>query len=74
MAHITNVAVSKFAAQDSKTYGALFLVSFVFLLVIALTAQALFLEWRKWLPGAEGEKSLIKGVQSGVYTFMSHLN
>jgi len=74
MAHITHVAGSKFAPQDSKTYGALFLVSFVFLLVIALTAQVLFLEWRTWLPGAEGEKSLIKGVKSGVYTFMSHLN
>ena len=74
MANIANGAVSKLAAQDTKTYGALYLVSFAFLLVIALAAQVLFLEWRTWLPGAEGEKSLIKGVRSGVYTFMSHLN
>jgi light-harvesting complex 1 beta chain len=74
MANITDRAASKLLAQDSKTFGALFLVSFVFLLVVALAAQVLFLEWREWLPGAEGEKSLIKGVKVGVYTFMSHLN
>lgn len=74
MAEITDRAASKLPAQDSKTFGVLFLVSFVFLLVVALAAQVLFIEWREWLPGAEGEKSLIKGVQVGVYTFMSHLN
>jgi light-harvesting complex 1 beta chain len=74
MAEITNVPVSKPALQDSKAYEALFLVSFVFVFLIALAAQVLFLKWRTWLPGAEGEKSLIRGVRSGVYTFMSHLN
>ncbi len=74
MANLANVSVSKLAEPGPKTDGALFLLSFVFLLVIALAAQVLFLEWRTWLPGAEGEKSLIKGVKAGVYTFMSHLN
>ncbi len=74
MAQITNVPAGSDAEQDTKTYEALFIVSFVFVLFIALAAQVLFLKWRTWLPGAEGEKSLIKGVRSGVYTFMSHLN
>ena len=74
MAEITTVPVSNAALQDSKTYEALFFVSFVFVFLIALAAQVLFLKWRTWLPGAEGEKSLIRGVRSGVYTFMSHLN
>lgn len=74
MAEITTFPAKPLASQDAKTFGALFLVSFVFVLLIALAAQLLFLEWRSWLPGAEGEKSLIKGVRSGVYTFMSHLN
>ena len=73
MAEITNVPVAPAAPQDGETYEALFFVSFVFVFLIALAAQLLFLEWRAWLPGAEGEKSLIKGVRSGVYTFMSHL-
>ncbi len=74
MAETTTVPGTHAAVQDSQTYGALFLVSFVFVLLFALTAQVLWLNWRAWLPGAEGEKSLIKGVSSGVYTFMSHLN
>jgi len=74
MAEITTVPASNLAAQDSKSYEALFFVSFVLVLLVALAAQLLFLKWRTWLPGAEGEKSLIKGVKSGVYTFMAHLN
>lgn len=74
MAEITTLPASPAAAQDSRTFGALFLVSFVLMLLIALTAQVLFLNWRTWLPGAETEKSLIKAVSTGVYTFMSHLN
>ncbi|WP_422016091.1 hypothetical protein [Roseateles sp.] len=74
MAEITTVPVSNPALQDSKTYEALFFMSFVFVFFIALVAQVLFLKWRTWLPGAEGEKSLIQGVKSGVYTFLSHLN
>jgi light-harvesting complex 1 beta chain len=42
-------------------------------LVIALVAQAMGWQWRSWLPGAEGAKSLVGGVKAAVYTFMSHL-
>jgi light-harvesting complex 1 beta chain len=74
MAEITTVPVSPPAFQESKAYEALFFVSFVFVLLIAVAAQLMLLKWRRWLPGAESEKSLIKGVRAGVYTFMSHLN
>lgn len=74
MAEITTVPVNDAALQDSKAYEALFFVSFVFVLMIAVAAQLLLLKWRRWFPGAESEKSLIKGVRAGVYTFMSHLN
>jgi len=73
MAEITTDPVKGPALQHSETDGALFFVSFVFMLLIALAAQVLCLNWRTWLPGAESEKSLIKGVSSGVYTFLSHL-
>jgi light-harvesting complex 1 beta chain len=74
MAEITTVPADHSALQESNTFGALFFVSFVFVLLIALAAEVLLLKWRTWLPGAESEKSLIKGVRAGVYTFMSHLN
>lgn len=73
MAVITTNPVRNPVLQEATTYKALFFVSFLFLFLIAIAAQALFLDWRTWLPGAESEKSLIKGVSSGVYTFMSHL-
>ena len=74
MAETTTVPTSNPALQDTKADEALFLVSFVFVLLLAIVAQVLFLKWRTWLPGAESEKSLIKGVRAGVYTFMSYLN
>jgi light-harvesting complex 1 beta chain len=40
---------------------------------IAVVGQLLGAQWRTWLPGAEGVKSLTGGVKAAVYTFMSHL-
>ena len=74
MAQITTASAGPPAPQVAETFGGLFLVCFVVVLLIALASQVLFLNWRTWLPGAEGEKSLIKAVRSGVYTFLSHLN
>lgn len=54
--------------------GVLFVISTVFLTLVALVGQVLFLKWRDWIPGAESETSLFKSVRVGVYTFMSHLN
>jgi light-harvesting complex 1 beta chain len=59
--------------NDSKTYFAIFAVGFAVFLSIALVAQLLGAQWRSWLPGAEGVKSLTGGVKAAVYTFMSHL-
>ncbi|MBU6436358.1 MAG: light-harvesting protein [Betaproteobacteria bacterium] len=49
------------------------MASFAVFLVIALVAQTLTWQWRTWLPGAEGGKSLIGSVRAAVYTFMSYL-
>ena len=59
--------------SDTKTFRSIFFVGFAVFLVIALSAQLLTSKWRLWLPGAEGEKSLIHDVKTAVYTFMSHL-
>jgi len=50
-----------------------FWIGFAVFLVIALVAEMLFMRWRAWLPGAEGQQSLIGGVKSAVYTFMSYI-
>jgi light-harvesting complex 1 beta chain len=51
----------------------IFLGSFIVCLLVALVAQSLMLDWRSWLPGAEGARTLIGGVKSAVYTFMSYV-
>jgi light-harvesting complex 1 beta chain len=58
---------------DAVAFGSIFAVSFVLFLAIALFALLLTWNWRHWLPVAEGEKSLIHGVKSAVYTFMPYL-
>jgi hypothetical protein len=45
---------------------------FVVCFVLALFTAFLPGKWSSWLPGAE-EKSMIDGVRSAVYSFMSYL-
>ncbi len=73
MASTGNHAQPGVLKNDSKTYYAIFAVGFAVFLVIALVAQMLGAQWRSWLPGAEGVKSVTGGVKAAVYTFMSHL-
>lgn len=61
------------AKEDRKGLFVIFASAFVVLLAMALVAQTLGLQWRSWLPGAEGVKSVTGGVKAAVYTFMSHL-
>jgi light-harvesting complex 1 beta chain len=61
------------AVVDTQVSPLVFCVGFAVFLVIALVAQMLTMRWRTWLPGAEGEGSLIGGVKSAVYTFMSNI-
>jgi light-harvesting complex 1 beta chain len=78
MAHdiVTNAdnnSVQELLKNDSTFFMLIFSASFVVFLVVALGASLLTWQWRSWLPGAEGETSLIGGVKSAVYTFMSYL-
>ena len=58
---------------DRKSFLLLFVAAFAVFLAIALVGQTLGMQWRSWLPGAEGVKSVTGGVKAAVYTFMSHL-
>lgn len=74
MAHHTTLPDHGHALHRGAANAVLFLLSFAVVLCVAVAAQLLFVKWRPWFPGAEGETSLIKGVRAGVYTFLSHLN
>jgi light-harvesting complex 1 beta chain len=59
--------------DDSAGGFAIFSVSFALFLAVAIGGASLGLQWRSWLPGAEGGQSLLGSVRSAVYTFMSYL-
>jgi len=71
-AHAATTTPAMPRGGDSGKMLGIFLVAFALLLLVALSAQLIALPWRSWLPGAEG-KSLISGVKTSVYTFMSYL-
>ena len=54
-------------------YRAIFVISFVLILLVAVCASMVGLNWRAWFPGAERGKSLMQGVTAGVYSFMPNL-
>ncbi len=68
-----NQSPTALAHNGSNGFGVIFLSSFIVLLLVALVAQTFALQWRTWLPGAAGERSMVGGVKTAVYTFMSHL-
>jgi light-harvesting complex 1 beta chain len=61
------------AKSQLHGFYVIFVVSFVVFLLIALVGLVGPWKWRSWLPGTEGETSLIGAVKAAVYTFMSYL-
>jgi light-harvesting complex 1 beta chain len=51
----------------------IFLVLFCVFMALAVLGQLLALNWRTWLPGAEGTKTILVSVKSAVYTVISQL-
>jgi light-harvesting complex 1 beta chain len=73
MATTSQAPARNWSQPASPASYVLFVVTFIVFLTVAVWAQLLTLEWRAWFPGAEGERSLIGGVKSAVYTAMSHI-
>ena len=55
-------------------YGVTYVLLFLVFMVLAVAGQLLVLDWRSWLPGAEGSTSILNGVKSSVYTVISQLS
>ncbi len=73
MAHSQAAARADSSPNDSRSYWFIFALSYFVFLAIAFFGAAVGAQWRSWLPGAEGVKSVFGGVKAAVYTFMSHL-
>jgi light-harvesting complex 1 beta chain len=57
-----------------KEYRYLIFVLFCVFTSLAMIGQVLFMEWRSWLPGAEGSRPMFESVKSAVYTVISQLS
>ncbi len=57
-----------------KEFRYLYVVLFCVFLLLAMMGQMLFMDWRNWLPGAEGTRPMLGSVKSAVYTVISQLN
>ena len=58
---------------DALRFSIIFWITFLLFLLIAILSTCLRLPWRSWLPGAEGNSSLLRDIRSAVYTLMSHI-
>ena len=55
-------------------YRLIFVLLFFVFMALAVFGQLLALNWRTWLPGAEGSATSWVGVKSAVYTVISQLS
>ena len=55
-------------------YRTIFVVIFCVYLALAVVGQVFALDWRNWLPGAEGTRTILVSVNSAVYTVISQLS
>jgi light-harvesting complex 1 beta chain len=62
--------------SDSRLNGdrLMFVLVFCVFMALAVVGQLLALNWRTWLPGAEGSATTLVGVKSAVYTVISGLS
>jgi light-harvesting complex 1 beta chain len=57
-----------------KGFQGIFVVMFVVFLCVAMASMLCLQNWRTFLPGAEGARSMLDGVKSAVYTVISQLS
>lgn len=59
--------------SSPEGFTGIFLAVFIVFLFVALFCVVCTLDWRTFLPGAEGAKSVFGGVKSAAYTAISLL-
>ena len=57
-----------------KGFQGIFVVMFIVFLAVALASMLCAQNWRSFLPGAEGARSMFDGVKTAVYTVISQLS
>jgi hypothetical protein len=74
MTHGTTGSPARYPQSPLKGFIGIFVVTFIAFLVVALASMLFAQNWRTFLPGAEGARSMLDGVKSAVYTVISQLS
>jgi light-harvesting complex 1 beta chain len=74
MAHENAGIHSGHQAGSLEGFQGIFVVIFIVFLAVALASMLCAKNWRTFLPGAEGARSMFDGVRSAVYTVISQLS
>ncbi len=74
MAHDIAGHHSTHHAGSLKGFKGTFVVMFIAFLAVAVVLTLVAQDWRAFLPGAEGARSMFDGVKRAVYTVISQLN
>ena len=74
MAQVNQTDATFISDSHLNGYRMIFVLMFCVFMALAVVGQLLALNWRTWLPGAEGATTVLVGVKSAVYTVISHLN
>jgi hypothetical protein len=56
----------KTAEAETRQFHLLSAIAFIMFLSVAIIARILGREWHSWLPGSEGETSMLDGVRRAV--------
>jgi uncharacterized membrane protein YedE/YeeE len=62
------------STNSFEGFGVIFVVLFIAFMAVAMVSMLLAQDWRAFLPGAEGARTLLAGVKSAVYTVISQLS
>jgi light-harvesting complex 1 beta chain len=74
MAYLHAQLTNSDAQTPHKEFRYLYVVLFCVFLLLAMMGQMMFMDWRTWLPGAEGTRPMYESVKSAVYTVISQLS
>jgi light-harvesting complex 1 beta chain len=74
MAHTIQSDPSFISDNHLNGCRTMFVMIFFVFMALAVVGQLLALNWRTWLPGAEGSTTTLVGVKSAVYTVISQLS
>jgi light-harvesting complex 1 beta chain len=74
MAQVNQTDATFISDSHLNGYRMIFVLMFCVFMALAVVGQLLALNWRTWLPGAEGSTTTLVGVKSAVYTVISQLS